>query len=509
MSRSKRKRRKLRQHIRNYKSTYLSVSLIVVSAALIMTLANMLIKEESRYKSTVQRLTGTPEERYQKALAMVVEGNIKQARVVMFNLARLGDSADNPLGYGKAHLWVASDKLTNFEGDFIWKFPGIDKRADSILALPKDEETSTIQLHLAHAVALNPGLEKAITLWAATMISQGERNQAVEILMDAIGNPRHPHPELLVPLIHVLAMEGNDLELRDRSLYAFSELGRTTRYTRKGNITARIMYILNAIILQKYDVADTALQVLEAKFPITGNGNQDIEDPSKALQTRQVRAARVGYYYHQAMLAFKKVDKAGASAYREAADALEQVVALDPDCESAVAALSHIAEMDDGQRERIAGILQKIMSSNDSARVPRAKSQVNISLARLNSGTKEDKLKLLEDAVSSDPDNADAILQLTGVLLAEASPDYPRVEDMVRQALRDCDRTYHPDFYHRLGEVQVHHKNWGDAIVSLEKALAKASAKEEVHQLLATAYEGIGQVNMAKQHQKLATEAAQ
>ena len=30
-----------------------------------------------------------------------------------------------------------------------------------MLALPEDEQTATIQLHLAHAVALNPELERS------------------------------------------------------------------------------------------------------------------------------------------------------------------------------------------------------------------------------------------------------------------------------------------------------------------------------------------------------------
>ena len=77
---------------------------------------------------------------------------------------------------------------------------------------------------------------------------------------------------------------------------------------------------------------------------------------------------------------------------------------------------------------------------------------------------------------------------------------------MIRKALRSCDQIYHPDLYHRLGEVQVHHENWQGAIVSLEKALSEASAKESVHQLLASAYASIGQADIAQQHQKLAAK---
>ena len=124
-------------------------------------------------------------------------------------------------------------------------------------------------------------------------------------------------------------------------------------------------------------------------------------------------------------------------------------------------------------------------------------------------GATKDRRKLLEDAVSSDPGNAEAILQLTQVLLAEENPDHSRVEQMIRKALRSCDQIYHPDLYHRLGEVQVHHEDWQAAIVSLEKALSEASGKQSVHQLLATAYRAIGQADIAQQHQKLAVKKAQ
>ncbi|MGB1937555.1 MAG: hypothetical protein ACPHVK_08695 [Akkermansiaceae bacterium] len=504
MSRSKRKRKKIQQHIRNYKSTYLSVSLIVSSAAVIMVLANMLIKEESRYRDTVKQLAGTPTDRYQRALGLVIEGDLDQARILMFNLARLGDDANNPLGYGKAHLWVAEDKLRHFNADFIWKFPGIDGRGDNFLALPQDEETEKIQLHLAHAVAKNPELQKASSLWAATLASQGERNQAIEVLMDAIGNPRYPHPQLHIPLAHILAMDGNDLELRDRALYLFTELGRTTRYSRDKNIEGRITYILSAIILQRYDIADNALQILETRFPREGNSNKDPEDKAYARAAEQVRALRMAFHYHQAIAAFKDAQSKNASSYEKVVDALEKVILVYPECDSAIAALSHIAQRDANQSTRIAQMLKDVSTQAATQPDSEAQARVNISLAKLASGQTQDRRKLLEGAVASDPANTEAVIELTRFLLAEDQPDYPRIEQIVRRALRDCDRIYRADLYHYLGAVQVYYKDWGAAIVSLEKSLAKATAKEEVHRLLATAYAGIGQPDIAKEHQKLA-----
>lgn len=509
MSRSKRKRKKLKQHLRNWRSTYFAVALIVVSSVIIMTLANMLIKEESRYKSTVQKIVGSPQERYERALGYEVEGDIEQARVLMFNLARLGDSAENALGFGKAHLWVAKDKLSHFNRDFIWKFPGIDQRGDNILALPEDEETETIQLHLAHANALNPELEEAAALWAATLASQGKRNRAIEVLMNAITHENYPHPKLYAPLIHVLAMEGNDLELRDDALYLFTDLGRTTRNARGKNISDRITYIISALILERYEIADNALQILESRFPARKDSSRMAHDPTYESLAKQVKALRMAYHYRKAMIAFSNIRSARTSGYANVVDELEKVVLLYPDCDSAIAALSYIADSDSAQKDRITNILQEVSSATASAKGSQAKSRVNISLAKLDSGSVKNKRDLLEAAVASDPNNAEVILELTGLLLREEKPDYARVKQMVSKALRNCDRVYHPDLYHRLGEVQVHDESWTQAIVSLERSLANASSKDAVHRLLAAAYQGIGQPGMAKQHQNLATKADQ
>lgn len=503
MSRSKRKRRKIQRHLKLYRSTYLAVLLIVGSSAIVMTLANMLIKEETRYKTTVKELVGSPEQRYNKALALLMEGDTKKAGVMMFNLARLADSAENPLGYGRAHLWVANDKLSHFNGDFIWKFPGLDQRDGSILALPEDEETAKIQLHLAHAVALNPELEEAPSLWAATLVSQGKRNQAVEVLMNAIGHEDQPHPQLHIPLANVLVMKGGDLELKDRMLYLFDSLGRTTRHSRGADISGRITYILSAIILGRYEIADNALQVLEARFAT----NRSEREPSReGSPAEQVRALRMAYHYHRAIAAFQELPSGAVSGFSKTIDELEQVVQSQPNCESAIAALSYIADRDLNQKERVKNILQEVLSASSSSEGSKAQSQVNISLATMDPASTKDSRKLLEEVVVSDPNNADAILQLTQVLLADESPDYSRVEQMIKKALKNCDAVYHADLHHRLGQVQVHYQKWQPAIVSLERSLSKASDRRAVHQLLATAYAAIGQSGIAAQHQKQAVK---
>ena len=133
-TKSRKKKSKFKRHMYLHRQTYVIVGVVSAALVLVVWLANFLVKEEGKHKEVVKALTGTQEQRYQGALGLVAEGDIKQARVVMFRLARLGDSPDRPLGYGKAHLWVASDELTHFDPGFIWKFPGLDDRRSSHMA---------------------------------------------------------------------------------------------------------------------------------------------------------------------------------------------------------------------------------------------------------------------------------------------------------------------------------------------------------------------------------------
>ena len=216
----------------------------------------------------------------------------------------------------------------------------------------------------------------------------------------------------------------------------------------------------------------------------------------------------MAYHYNRAVAAFKELPSGASSGFAKTIDELELVVQTQPDCESAIAALSYIADRDPSEKERVKNILQKVLSASKASRGSKSQSQVNISLATLDPEATQDRRKLLEEAVVSDPQNAEAILQLTQVLLAEESPDYLRVEQMIRKALRSCDAIYHADLYHRLGEVQVHHQKWQKAIVSLERSLSKASDQSSVHQLLAEAYGAIGQADIAAQHRELAVQKA-
>lgn len=487
--------------MRAYKQTYLSVSLIVSALVIVLWLANFLIREETRHVETVKAMSGSPEKRYGEALELAAAGDIKQARIAMDRLARLGESADRPLGHGKAHYWVAADKLSHFSPDFIWSFPGLNRGRGMTMRLPRDEKTLLSQQHLAHAVALNPELEEAVVLWAATLVAQGERNEAVEVLMQAITHPDHPHPGLHVPLAHVLAMEGNDLQLQEMAWHMFESLGKRVRY-RGADITERINYTISTIILKKYENADIAVRMLEARLPSGQSRERDEMDPEAELLAKRVQALRMAYHYHRAIAGFMELGSSPSPQHEKVVDELEQVVGIAPDCESAIAALSHIAGKSEAQASRVQGILEKVLATAKMQK-SRTKSQVNISLAKLAPKAQGSSRKFLEDAVASNPKNGEAVLQLVWLLLEDDEPDYPRIEKLLQQSLDTCAPQFRADLNHQLGEVHVGKKKWTKAIIVLEQSLAGASDKRRVHGLLAQAYTAVGQSGMAEGHRKI------
>ena len=507
MARPKRTKNKFKRHWRERKQTYLSVCLVVGALTIVLWLANFLIVEESQHKQVVRAMTGTPDNRYKEALELAAEGDIKQARVAMGRLARLSESAERPLGYGKSHLWVAADKLSHFDPDFIWSFPGLDGAQGMKMRLPKDEKTLTIQRHLAHAVGLNPELKRAVVLWAATLVAQGERNQAVEVLMKAIAHPDKPHPDLHVPLAHILAMKGNDLELQQMAWHLFESLGKRVRY-RGADITERISYTISTIILKKYENADIAVRMLEASLPSNRRQERDLMDAEAELLIKRIKALRMAYHYHKAIVGFMELgSNPTPPQYVQVVDELEQVVLMAPDCQPAIAALSHIAGKNTAQTSRVKGILEGVLTAakiQGSQAQSQAQSQVNISLAKLSPKVQGSSRKFLEDAVSANPENGEAVLQLVRLLAADDEPDHQRIEKLVKQSLKTCAPQFRADLNHQLGEVHVNNENWNDAIIVLERSLAKATDKRRVHALLAEAYSAVGQAGMAEGHRKLA-----
>ncbi len=176
-----------------YLYTLLIGALLVIGA----WLSQEVTRKDEEYGEVLAALSGTEEERYEEALLKAEEGDLEEARVIMGRLARLGDSADAPAVHGKAHLWMAKDKLEHFEVDAIRSFPLADSEDRPGVVLGEgDADVALAQRHLEHAVDISPELEAAWEWRAAVFAALGKRNDAVGVLLDAVTHGQSPHPGL-------------------------------------------------------------------------------------------------------------------------------------------------------------------------------------------------------------------------------------------------------------------------------------------------------------------------
>ncbi len=150
--------RKIKRHFSRRRGVYLYTLLIGTLLVIGAWLSQEVTRKDEEYGEVLAALSGTEEERYEEALLKAEEGELEEARVIMGRLARLGDSADAPAVHGKAHLWMAKDKLGYFKVDAIRSFPLADSEDGLGVVLREGDAVVTLaQRHLGR---------RCLQLWA-------------------------------------------------------------------------------------------------------------------------------------------------------------------------------------------------------------------------------------------------------------------------------------------------------------------------------------------------------
>ncbi|WP_435893009.1 hypothetical protein [Oceaniferula spumae] len=456
--------------------------------------------KDEEYIEDVAASSGTYEMQYKKALTTLKEGDSALGRVAMYRLARLGDKPENPLGFGKAHLWVAQEKLANFDANFIWSFPVESEggEAAEIPPLDQSEEVITAQRHLQHAIGLNPEIESAYILLAASYTAQGKRNQAVDVLLSAVTSEVAPHPELHVPLANVLAMPGENLALEERAWHLFSTYGQS----RSSDVADKVSYVLSALILKKDENAEATLRRLEAQFPTAKKVAKRGEDETGY---EQAKALRMAYHYHRAIRQYKEIKDRSSEGFQPVISELQKVLDAKPGNKAAIQALSSMAARVPTLRERVQGIVQKSLTEVESTNVE-TKADTSLALALSLDRNDPARSTYLERAISEDSKNGEAMLVLAEDLVAKSSPEVRKIEKLVENAMKHVSQDKRARCLKLLGFADVRNKKWKEAIVHLEQAMGGIDDKREIHQWLAEAYEALGQIEIAALHRAKLTQ---
>jgi len=107
----------------------------------------------------------------------------------------------------------------------------------------------------------------------------------------------------------------------------------------------------------------------------------------------------------------------------------------------------------------------------------------------------------LEQAYELDPKLVDVANNLAQVLLRADPPDLPRALQLLSSAIKSNPR--HVGLRETRGRLLVQMKKWEEALLDLEICLANRRSAD-VHRLLAEAYEGLGQKELAEKHRAMA-----
>lgn len=490
-------RRKLKQHLRAKMQVYVVVLSVILLLAAAIIGAQYVAEGDVEHRNRVKSLVASSEEQYLEAIGKIQNGEYEEAKTMMLRLARLGNTEEHTLGYGKAHLWVAKDMLPTLKADFMGKFP-LGHAAENRAALQKiDKDALALaQRHLEHVVVLNSEIEEGWTLLAASYFASNEISKGADVLIKAITHPKTPHPKLSIFLINFLFKADDDLALQERAWHWFSTLGQQIQSDDRQVVASRIRYVMSALILKKYESADIVIKRMEARFAHRLN---DQNQGEKYSSHHIVKSTRAAYHYQRALAQLSSSKSASREVYAQVVNELNQVLRIQPDCKSAIDGLHYIGQQDSSFKKDIEKTLKGVLSSQVESSSA-TKSSVFLALALIGDKSPSEKRAYLNDALRVDAQNSDVIVHLIELMVREESPDYASIKSMAQNVLKSENSEYHARCHHVLGLVYFRMKDWHKAIVALEKALAGSSNSSEIHHMLSVAYSKVGKSNLSKMH---------
>lgn len=493
-------RRKYKRHKRKWQHVYVITFLILAFIVVGLWAAQFLMKKEVQHTEKKQEILGTSEDVYNRALEEHKNGDKQKAHILMKSLARLSDRDSKPIGYGKAHLWMAQQRLSGFDTDFIWEFP-LEKTEDEPVSSKQLEDFSKAQRHLKHAVKLNPELKDALMLLVAIYMRLDKYNEAMDVLIDAVTHPKYPHPDLHIPLANNLLSLSGDFTLRNKASYTFSLLGEEVSSGRERSISKQVSYVLSALMLKRFENADITIRRIESQRAI----RQSTENKS-TNKSNQIPYLRVAYHYHRAIDQLEDSDNATPSQdISGIVQELQKAVEASPEMEPLIRALSHLGEADTNEREKILKLLEKMLSDGEKVS-SKAKSKIYYRLSEQKNLEKEKKKVFLEQAVKEDPENGQALTSLLDLLIKNKNSDKKQVIELAHSALKHSPEEQKGQNYRNLGAAYLEEKKWFDAIINLEKALNILGSKASLHEMLSEAYAGEGKNEIAQRHREAIQE---
>lgn len=433
---------------------------------------------------------------YADGMQLLASGDEAKGRAVMQRLAPLNQGSKVAKGNAKAHLWMAIDLLREKKTGFLGGFPVAaagGKKLSPPMSLDDDTLTARVQRHLESAEALDPTLDKAMILLAELHLAKGQRNEAIEGLFSSLATAEGANLNLAVYLANALAYKGDELGLEESVWHAFATLGQEVTSKKRSDINARVEYLLDAMVLKQFDLAEIGIGKFERDFSESENG------------AKLVSSLRASFAYMQAvaLLGNDEVDLVKVTDFLIAAHSNQ------PGRLELVAALKTMVAHDSSLKAQVQaglGAVSKVLE----AEAPTEAAAMHLFLAEL---APEKAQYYIERAQQLTPENAELVALWVDYQLNEQSVDYPELLKAIATASKQTNLNQHERYmlHFSNGKILAASSQWQAALESLEQALAvqddtQSKKSKELHKLLGECYKSLGLEIIADEHLLLAAE---
>ena len=386
---------------------------------------------------------------YKLAMTFVRRGNTATARQVLRRIAPLYRT-----GTAAAHLWLAQDVM----GD------GGPLSKSEMLQAERD---------LRHCLQREPEHPKANLLLGKLLLNTNRLAESIEHLKTvAIDQPE----------IHMTIA---------RAYHLMNDRNSAKRHSAKA-----------ALHFQKqlrFDYKNAQLRLLVAESLARSgqflNAESTLRDTHSSIDTQQFQNALVGVYILQADAAMLQTPPQ----LNQMLISLQKAIAIQADHPQILNRLSMVAlKSNDRQRAK----LQHMLKANLT--LGHASATVHLLLGAFASLNNDSKSAILhfELGLQQQPKMTALMNNLAWSLAHAHPPRLDRALKLANTAVAAAPQNH--EFLDTRGEIHLRLGRWQEAVADLERGLPHARETRRIHRSLATAYENLGQIDLAEKHRQLA-----
>ena len=392
------------------------------------------------------------EHRYNRALIHAKANEIEAAKSLMTKLALEENSA-------KAAMWLAEEQA----GERLLK------------DIPREEKTAIIEW-LTLAIENESPNSKARQLKAELLKSMGDARGAYDAILPVADSSLNTKYQAF----QLERLLGQDEAARKRADYLIRSI-RSLLGDRPQNAELRLQL---ASILLYVDKDPEAIEIIEAGLEVCPPETRNRLESSK-VNAMVVYSGKLG----------KKENGLIPSI-----ELLRRAMNIDATNRSLIEAIVKICiKIGENENQELQELQKSIANGVGSS----ASHFINGTI-ELNKGNVAKASYHLEIAAKENPNLPGLLNNLAYTIIQQEDPDLERALRLSNAAIRNLPN--HPYLRETRGQIYLQMKKFTDAIADLEQALPAMELRDRIRPALATAYEAIGDSNMAAMQRKLLSE---